>query len=176
VSAYARTARGGADQIIEDSKEKIEEGEEEMKRMEEEHQRVIHAHAAEGEENEERVDQIIKDLKEKIEEGEEEMKRMREEHQRVIFQMEQAHAAELKEKEEAELENIFTKHARERLTDREEQIVTLRDELDEDTSLTYGSEDYHHDMSFGNEEEEDESNEIASTPGLKRLPRRSCSE
>ena len=70
-----------------------------MKRMEEEHQRVIHAHAAEGEENEERVDQIIKDLKEKIEEGEEEMKRMREEHQRVIFQMEQAHAAELKEKE-----------------------------------------------------------------------------
>ena len=121
-----------------------------------------------------RADQIIEDLMDKIEEGEEEMERMREEHQRDIVQMEQAHAAELEEKE-AELEAISTKHARE-LADREEEMVTLREQLDKDTSLTDNSEDYGDDVSFGDEEEEHEINEMASTPGLKRLPRGRCSE
>ena len=121
-----------------------------------------------------RADQIIEDLMDKIEEGEEEMERMREEHQRNIFQMEQAHAAELEEKE-AELEALSTDHARE-LADREEEIVTVREQLEKDTSLTDDSEEYGSDVSFGNEEEEHEINESASTPGLKRLPRGRCSE
>jgi len=104
------------------------------------------------------------------------MERMREEHQRDISQIEQAHAAELEEKE-AELEPLSTKHARE-LADREEEIVPFREQLlDKETSLVEDdSEDYASDVSFGNEEEDHEINEIISTPGLKRLSNVRCSE
>jgi len=120
------------------------------------------------------ADLIIEELMDKIEEGEEEMKRMRDEHQNELLELSRAHATKLEE-QSAEIKVLSVQQAAE-IAGRDDEIIMLREKLEEDTSLTEGSEEYGSDVSFDKEDEGLECNDNVSTPGLKRLPRGRCSE